>query len=53
MREWQSVRSVVDQVEDCDSVSNGRKQTGAILGVDEVAFPVDRPEQVGELSNMG
>jgi hypothetical protein len=43
------VRFVVHQIEDGDSVADGRKQTVAILGEDKVAFAIDGAEQIREL----
>jgi hypothetical protein len=47
--EGKGVRFVVHQVEDGDSVADGRQQTVAILGEDKVAFAIDGAEQIREL----
>lgn len=49
MCEWKGVRFVVHQVEDGDSVADGRQQAVAILGEDKVAFAIDCAEQIREL----
>lgn len=40
------MRFVVDQIKDGHPVADGRQQTCAIVGVDEIAFSVDSAQQV-------
>ena len=47
--ERESVRFVVEKIEDGDAVADWREQCTAIRRVDQVAFPVDGAEQVREL----
>ena len=47
--EGKSVRFVVYEVEDGDTIADGREQAVAIFGEDKVALAIDRTEKVGEL----